>query len=372
MNEEILALLTLSQIEGIGAKNLRRLRQQWGSLTPLTVLSPHSKPPQPLPYSLIQALPRLTTYRKQAENILQECARLGIQLVPFWSLEYPPLLQEIPHPPAILYYKGHLLPSGSPTVAVVGTRKPSSYGLQVTEHFVEALVEAGITIVSGLAYGIDAQAHAITLRKGGRTIAVLAHGLDRIYPPAHRQLAAQILATGAWVSEYPPGTPLHPLQFPFRNRIIAGLAHLTLVVESGEKGGTLSTARAAFAANRPVYAVPGDIFRPTSRGTHQLIAEQIAQIAYTPAQLTEELRLQTQRLPLPPSPQETPLPEDSLQARILAALAGGMRHIDELAVELNQPMAELSRELLLMEVEGWVLQRPGGFVMRAPPPDAKA
>ncbi|MCS7296653.1 MAG: DNA-processing protein DprA [Bacteroidia bacterium] len=368
MEEELIALLTLLQMEGLGGRQIRKLRRQWGSLEELW--SPFAS--STLPPSLQMRLSALSELRKQAETILSTCDRLGIAVIPYYDNRFPPLLEEIPSPPAVLYKKGPHSLTEQPLVAVVGTRKPSAYGMKATETFVEALVAAGVGIVSGLAYGIDAHAHRVTLEKKGKTIAVLAHGLDRIYPSIHRRLADAILAEGAWVSEYPPGTKLHPLLFPYRNRIIGGLAHLTLIVESREKGGALFTARAAFEANRPVFAVPGSIFSPVSQGPHLLIAEQIAHIASSPTALIEELKVQTQRLPLPPSSSEKQkVPLHPLHAEIYALLLQGQKHIDEICIALGRSVVELIPHLLQMEIEGWIQQKPGGFICREAPPDAK-
>lgn len=363
MSEELLALLALSQVEGMGGKQIRRLRRTWGNLSAFW-----EDPPPPMPPKLRAQLSERFFLRQQAETILARCDQLQVRILPFWDSAFPLLLEEITHPPAVLYQKGNLPLYGRPFVAVVGTRKPSPYGLKVTAHFVEALVEAGVGIVSGLAYGIDAQAHRVTLQHGGHTVAVLAHGLDRIYPNAHRRLADEILATGAWISEYPPDTEPHPLYFPFRNRIIAGLAQVTLIVESREKGGALFTAHAAFEANRPVFAVPGDIFAATSAGPHRLVVEQVAQLAYSPAQILAELSVQADRLPLPAvSPRQ---PEGATASAIYALLSEGMRHIDEVAAKLRLSPEEVMQQVILLEIEGWITQRPGGYLMRANPPDA--
>lgn len=366
--EELLALIALLEIDGIGGRHVRKLRRVWGSLAALWDANEQKKAPA----FLQPHLGKLSALRQRAEEIIRTCERLGITVIPYYDRQFPPLLEEVSPPPAILYKKGMHPLIGQPLVAVVGTRKPTSYGLRVTEHFVEALVKAGVGIVSGLAYGIDGQAHRITVERGGKTIAVLAHGLDQIYPPVHRRLAEAILAEGAWLSEYPPSTRLHPLHFPYRNRIIAGLSHLTLVIESRPKGGALFTAKAAFDANRPVFAVPGDIFSAASEGTHALIAQQIAQLAYTPQTLIDELRAQSERLPLPTaSEQRTPVPSDPLQAQVYELLTSGQKHVDELCVLLGRSISEIAGVLMTMEIAGWIIQKPGGFILRAVPPDAK-
>ncbi|MCS7163172.1 MAG: DNA-processing protein DprA [Bacteroidia bacterium] len=363
MEEELLALLTLLRLEGFGPAHARKLRQVWGSLAELW-----RKPPNAWPLRLQKYATELKALRETSEQILQHCQTLGIRILPFWAAEFPPLLHTAVQPPAILYYKGTASLTDRLFVAVVGTRKPSVYGLKATEYFVEALVGAGIGIVSGLAYGIDAQAHRSALAHKGVTLAVLAHGMDYVYPPAHRKLAEAILQQGAWLSEYPPGVKPHPLHFPFRNRIMAALAQATLVIESREKGGALFTARMAFEANRLVYAVPGDIFAPTTRGTHGLIAEQVAQIAYDPAVILKELQSQGAKLPLFNSP--PPQPSDPLQRRIYDILQEGPKHIDEVSAHLACPIPKLLATLVEMEVAGWICQRPGGFLIRQLPPDA--
>lgn len=368
--EDLLALLALLEMEGSGPRQVRKLHRLWGSLSALW----QPQTPKPVPHFLHPHLGTLATFRQRAEEIVSTCEKLGIQIIPYYDSRYPPLLEGIASPPAVLYKKGSHPIVGQPLVAVVGTRKPTAYGLKVTDFFVEALVEAGVGIVSGLAYGIDARAHQASLQKGGKTIAVLAHGLDTIYPPVHRRLAEAILAEGAWVTEYPPSTKLHPLHFPYRNRIIAGLSHITLIIESRDRGGAFFTAQAAFDANRTVFAVPGDIFSVASQGCHVLIARQIAQIAHHPQIILDELRGQIERLPLPLSDRsdEPQKPSDPLQAQIYALLEKGSKHIDEVCLAIGLPISEVATVLLQMEVEGWIRQKPGGFIFREVPPNARS
>ncbi len=362
-SEELIALIALTRLEGIGGKLCRRLRAQWGSLTTFWT---EKRLPGPLAEVERPAL------RLQAETILQDCERLGIEIIPFWSERYPYLLSHGMAPPPILYRKGTLDDLARPCVAVVGTRKPTAYGLKVTQDFVAALVGAGICIVSGLAYGIDAEAHRLALQEGGYTIAVLAHGLDIVYPSLHKRLAEEIMARGSLLSEYPPGEKLYPRRFPHRNRIIAGLSHLTLVVQSAEKSGALSTAQAAFAVDRPVYAVPGDIYAPQSQGVHQLIYQQIAQIAFSPAVLLRELKSLPLRLPhVPRQTAEAPFADPTDQA-LYRLLQRGPMLIDDLAAGVRRPVQEVVQRIVLWEIEGWVVQEPGGRVRLAKTPDARA
>jgi len=374
LREEILALIALTQLEGVGGKLCRRLREKWGSLEAFWT-------EKHLPSPIAAAAAERRALRNQAESITQACEKLQVEVLPFWSERFPYLLRHLSAAPAILYRRGSLTALDCLSAAVVGTRKPDNYGLQAAELFTEALVKTGATIVSGLAYGIDAKAHQVTLAQGGHTIAVLAHGLDMVYPPLHKPLAERILAQGALVSEYPPGDKLHPMRFPHRNRIIAGLSHLTLVVQSGAQGGALTTARAAFQADRPVFAVPGSIFSPASGGTHRLIYEQIAQIAYEPRIVVEELQTQAARLSLPMSgdllsaqgPQkEGPTFSDSTDQAIYEAVCKGVRLVDEVAAAVGRPIQEVVQRAVILEIEGWLVQEPGGRLRAAKLPGAKS
>ncbi len=372
--EEDLALIALTQIEGAGGKLCRRLRERWGSLAALWEGAS-------LPPALKERGIDRDALRRQAETIATACEKYRIEILPFWSERFPYLLRHIPASPAILYRRGSLEDLSRLSAAVVGTRKPDSYGLQAAEVFTEALVQADAVVVSGLAYGIDAKAHQVALTQGGLTIAVMAHGLDVVYPPLHKSLAERILAQGALVSEYPPGDKLHPLRFPHRNRIIAGLSHLTLIVQSALPGGALTTAQAAFAADRPVFAVPGPVFSPLSRGCHHLIYQQIAQIAYSPDPVVEELRNRAQRLPFPsPAPltegqlnshKSMPPLREPLDRAIYEAISSGLRFIDEVAAKVGRPIQEVTQRIVFLEIEGWLVQEPGNKVRLAKLPDAR-
>lgn len=208
---------------------------------------------------------------EQAKKVVKECEKKGIEVVPMNSPCYPELLRHIPDPPSVLYLKGEM-PRGV-FIAVVGTRHPTSYGKMVAEKISELIALNGAVVISGLAYGIDAIAHATSLRCGGKTVAVLGSGVDVIYPAEHTSLFSRIAKNGAVISEYPPGEPPNSGHFPKRNRIISALSKAVVVVEAGEKSGAIITARCALEQGRDVYAVPGPITSPKSRGTNSLIKE---------------------------------------------------------------------------------------------------
>jgi DNA processing protein len=209
-----------------------------------------------------------------ARDLLPRLARDGIQVVCRHEPGYPSLLAQIHDPPPALYFRGDLQATDDPLVAVVGSRRASPYGLAVARVLARDLAAAGVTVVSGLARGIDAAAHGGALAATrGRAVAVLGSGLDVIYPPEHRRLAAAVMSRGALVSEFPPGTPPLARNFPRRNRVISGLARGTVVVEAAAGSGSLITARLALDQGREVYAVPGPITSGGSLGTHQLLKE---------------------------------------------------------------------------------------------------
>jgi len=225
---------------------------------------------------------------KQAGDILRWCQAKKIQIVPTSSPDFPSWLRELPDTPALLYMRGSLYPADQLSVAVVGTRHASPYGIAQAHRFSYGLAKAGITIVSGLARGIDAASHRGALDAGGRTIAVLGSGMDRIYPHEHETLVEETSLSGAVISEYAPQCPPRCGQFPQRNRLIAGLALGTLVIEAPDRSGALITARLAGELNRDVFALPGPVHSRASRGCHQLIRDGVT-LVQSIEQLIDEL-----------------------------------------------------------------------------------
>ncbi len=210
------------------------------------------------------------------EMLLERCLKRGMRVLIWEDAEYPVRLKELPAPPPVLYLKGTLCESDSLSAAVVGTRKTTVYGREVTRMFASALASSGVTVVSGMARGIDAEAHAAALESHGRTLAVFGCGVDVIYPPEHARLARRIEESGALLSDYPPGTPPDAANFPPRNRIIAGLSVVTLVVEAGEESGALLTASYAADYGREVFAIPGSVLSEFEPGLQPLDRERRA------------------------------------------------------------------------------------------------
>jgi DNA processing protein len=298
----------------------------------------------------------------------------GHQLVTTGSADFPTLLGESPGAPAALFVAGDPGALWQPQVSIVGSRNASQSGLQNARSFARALAGAGLAITSGLAEGIDAAAHEAALEAGAITIAVLGTGPDIVYPAHHRELAARIEASGALVSEFAPGTPGRPENFPRRNRIIAGLALGTLVVEAGLRSGSLITARLAGDQGRDVFAIPGSIHHPLARGCHQLIRNG-ALLVESAEEIVEALRPLAARLGAAlrerlqgagSSPASAPA-RDGEQGRLLAALGHEALGIDALAERTGLGASAVSSMLLVLELEGEVATERGGLYARRAP-----
>ena len=288
----------------------------------------------------------------EVEDQLARLDRAGGRLVTWQDASYPDLLRHIPDPPLFLYALGEPCERDALAVALIGSRDASAYGRQMTAQIGEGLAARGLTIVSGLARGIDAAAHAAALRAGGRTIAVLGSGIDVIYPSEHHPLSMQIARNGAVVSEYPMGTPPDAENFPGRNRIISGLSLGTVVVEAAERSGSLITARYAAEQGRDVFAVPGPVGART-RGTHQLLRDGAALVEGADDVLREiapHLRVAAR----PAAPVVA-----GVEATVLAELDETPRGVDELIERTRLSAGALLESLLLLELRGLVRQLPG-------------
>ena len=268
---------------------------------------------------------------------------------------YPKRLCEIDQPPPVLFMQGEISADDEWSVAVVGTRRVSAYGRQVAEDIAGSLARNGLTIISGLARGVDSIAHQAALHAGGRTIAVLGSGLDRIYPPENRQLAEQIKANGALISEFSPNTPPEASNFPQRNRLISGLSLAVVVVEAGERSGALITASFAADQGREVFSVPGNITSPGSKGTNRLIQNGAHPL------LSAEQVLETLELSMVAEHRSArvALPGDALEAQLFETLGSEPLHIDEITNRTEIPVEKVTATLALMELKGMVRQVGG-------------
>ena len=291
---------------------------------------------------------------------IEKLRKAGVQAYSWRDEDYPTRLKEIDDKPPVLYVRGELRPEDEWAVAVVGTRRATPYGRQTAEHFATDLANHKITVVSGLARGIDAIAHRSALSAGGRTIAVLACGLDLVYPPEHAKLAQEISQQGALISDYPLGTQPRSEYFPRRNRILSAVSLGVLVVEGDVDSGALITARMAIDQNREVFAVPGSIYSPTHRGANLLIREGEARLVTRAEDILEELNLSMATHQ--PELREV-APADQTEATLLRVLSSQPVHIDEVQRVSGLPIASVSSALAMLELKGMVRQiGPMSFV----------
>lgn len=283
---------------------------------------------------------------------MEKLDKAGVKAYTHHDDDYPARLREIFDYPPIIYIKGELTLQDEWCVAVVGTRRATVYGKQVTQEIVEDLARNKITVISGLARGIDTIAHRAALEAGGRTAAVCACGLDSIYPAENAALAHSIAANGALISEYPLGAKPRPDNFPRRNRIMSGMSLGVLVIEAGETSGAIITAHMALEQNREVFAVPGSILSPTSRGTNTLIQEG-AKLVRNCTDILEELNLtaSVQQLEM-----KELVPTNATEDQLLKQLSTEPVHIDEVCRSSGLPVATVSSNLAIMELKGLVKQ----------------
>jgi len=280
----------------------------------------------------------------------------GVEAVTLSDPEYPKALSNIYDPPAVIYKKGSAFSDFRGCVAVVGTRKPTFYGQQITEALVRGLVESGITIVSGLAAGIDTCAHRAALKYGGATIAVLPGGFEHIYPYFNRSLSAQIAESGCLVSEFHPMRRFEKWDFPRRNRIISGLSLGVVVIEGASDSGSLITAGCAVDQNREVFAVPGQVFSGMSAGPNRLI-KQGAKLVQTVDDILDELPLSVKTSPEKRVDIGADLNDD--EKEVLSILSEGPRHIDIISSSCKRTIGLLSACLLSMQLKGLIRELPG-------------
>jgi len=355
MRADVAYWIAFSQLPGIGAQRLRRALERFGDMERAW----RASAAELIDAGIEPKVARAAVVARSSVDVAAlrgRVERAGVEAHTLADKSYPARLADIYDAPPVLYARGELLPQDEWAVAVVGTRNISTYGREVTHRLVTDLVRNNVTIVSGLARGVDGLAHRAALDAGGRTLAVFACGVDVIYPPEHRNLAADIAANGALLSEYPVGSAPDAGNFPARNRIISGLSLGTIVIEAGEKSGALITARCALEQNREVFAVPGSILAQGSRGSNRLIRDSGAKLITSADDVLTELQLQ-----LVPQQLEIRqlLPTNAVEGALLALLSPEPRHIDELTRASALPVAEVSSALSMMELKGMARQVGG-------------
>jgi len=340
-----------SLIPGIGRVRFSQLENYFGSLENAWKAAPVDLKHAGLDSSSINAITSRRA-RISLETEMEKLDRYGVKVLTWHDGDYPSRLKEIYDYPPVLYVRGSLLPEDEWYLAVVGTRRATVYGKQVTEEIVVDLAQSKITVVSGLAKGVDSIAHRSALDAGGRSIAVFACGLDIVYPAENSNLARRIIQQGALISEYPIGTRPRADNFPRRNRIMSGLSLGVLVIEADENSGAMITARLALEQNREVFAIPGSILSPVSRGTNHLIQEG-AKLVRNYTDILEELNLTAvaRQMEL-----REVIPASETESSLLKQLSAEPVHIDEVCRSSGLPTSTVSSTLAMMELKGLVKQ----------------
>jgi DNA processing protein len=366
-DDALLCALRLALTPGVGPRMQRLLLEQFE--TPERVLAAprdQLRRVSGVGPKLADAI-RAAASDKAAEETIEECREAGVGILLETSDRYPQLLREIPDPPAVLFMQGDLLPADSLSVAIVGTRHATRYGLNQAERLASGLARAGVTIVSGLARGIDGAAHRGAVAAGGRTLAVLGGGVLSIYPPEHRDLAAQIRKSGALLSEAPPRRAPLAGAFPARNRIVTGLSLGVIVVEAAARSGALISARLAMEQNREVFAVPGPVDSRVSTGCHRLIRDG-ARLVETIDDVLEELGPLAESA-IDPSGREVRSPVElrlnDQERKVLDAITSEPVSIDDVAQASGLPVHRVLSTISVLEMRRLTRRISGNLVARA-------
>ncbi len=354
MGDDLRYWVGFNRISGVGAARFKMLLEAFGDLEAAWKATEQELRSAGLGQKTVQSI--ITTRNElDPARELDRIYKLGYSLLTIKDRNYPARLREIDLPPPILYLHGDLEETDRLATAIVGTRRATQYGKSVAREIAYVLAGCGVTIVSGLARGIDGIAHQAALDAGGRTIAVLGSGLDRVYPSEHRGLAEKIAEQGSVISDYALGTKPEGRNFPPRNRIISGLSLAVIVIEAGESSGALITADFSADQGRDVFAVPGDIYKPSSIGTNRLI-----QAGAHPLVKPEEV-LEVLNLNLVSSQDDVAeqLPEDEVELKVFQALSKQPIHVDELLTRCSLPASTINAALAMLELKGRVKQVGG-------------
>jgi len=353
--------LALARVQGLGCASFKKLADHFADPRQAFSASESELAQVPgLDPGAVQGLLQFSAWNEVREE-LERISETGVGILPFTDGRYPARLRTIADPPPFLYVRGEMRAEDEKSVAVVGSRSASEYGLRITQELCAGLACLGFTVVSGMARGIDGAAHEAALAAGRRTIAVLGSGVDVVYPPEHQDLYQRICQAGAVLSELPLGAPPFSYNFPARNRLISGLSLGVVVVEATEKSGSLITAGFALDQGREVFAVPGEAGSSRSRGTHRLI-RQGAKLVETVEDIVEEIAPQfvAQARVTEKAPRASLPPHVSLEARkVFELVVGHALQIDEVIQTSGLPPAQVSAILLDLEIQGFLKQLPG-------------
>lgn len=343
--------LGFSLVPGIGPKRLLVLTRAFGSLQAAWEASEARLRDAGLDSETTGNLLR-TRARLDLDAEMHKVERTNASLLTPEDNDYPALLKHLPDPPLALYIRGTLTPQDALALAIVGTRKATPYGRDAAAYFARQLAHQGVTVVSGLAHGIDAAAHRAALEAGGRTIAVLGCGIDRVYPSDHAELARQIIQQGALISEFPIGSRPEARHFPRRNRIISGMSLGVLIAEAPEQSGALITAMMAAEQGREVFAVPGSIFNAAHNGSNRLIQDG-AKLVITVDDVLDELNIVQKNVEARVLTRQI-APAGAKEAALMRYLGAEPQPIDELVRQSGMPAAEVLGTLTLLELQGYI------------------
>lgn len=359
--------LALERVPGVGPLSIARLIKAFG--TPGKALSASQEEIRERAGLSRRAAENIGSWEIHSEKItkdIQTLRDIGASILPRWDPAYPENLQEIYDPPALLFVRGDFNPQDMNSVAIVGTRNPTHYGIEITQSITRDLVQAGITIVSGLARGIDTAAHWTAVRNGGRTIGVLGCGIDICYPRENRELVDAIIQNGAVISEFRPGISPLATNFYRRNRIVSGLTKGTLVVEAAPRSGSLITAAHALDQNREVFALPGSVLNKRSWGPHHLLKEGAALVESAEDIISTLFSSSTKKTAGKEPQNEQAELQDLTEAvkAVFEAIDIDPVHIDSLCETLGIDAGRLSGMLLELELRGLIRQHPGKMFSR--------
>jgi DNA processing protein len=358
-------LLHLASLPKIGNNRLRALIAHFK--TPSAVLSASPKEltrVDGIEKTIASSIAHAKLNKEFIDDQLSRLNKVDGRIITLWDDEYPSLLKKIYDPPVFLFVKGRFAKNDQYSIAIVGTRHPSSYGKLMAERFAKELSELGITIVSGLARGIDTIAHTAAVKSHGRTLAVMGSALDHLYPPENKKLAEQIEENGVIISEFFMGTKTDPGNFPRRNRIISGLSLGTLIIESEEDGGAMITARTTLDQNRELFSLPGHITEKKSSGPNRLIKMGEAKLIQSTGDILEELASALQPIIKATSHKTEPPPLTMFEQKILDIVTAEPIHIDAISELSNLSPSDTLVNLLSLEFKGLVRQMAGKMFVR--------
>lgn len=351
-------VLALNLCSSISSNNLKNLVESGASLPEITNAEPEDLIMLGLSKKAILGVKNINSFLENAELEFAKAKELNVKIINYWNENYPQVLKEIYSPPMVLYVLGDTN-FNEICIGIIGTRNNSYYGKLATERYAEYFAYNNLTVVSGMARGIDTIAHKTTLESNGRTIAVIASGLDEISTDYNLKLAKEISVQGAVISEYPFGTKALPAYFPQRNRIISGLCKAIVIIESDSRGGSMITAQFALDQNRDLFALPGNITSQKSKGTNELIKKGEAKLSIVPEDILEELNLLTKAETRINTNIRDTTSLSFFEKQVYDLLDEEPKHIDLILENLNMTPSELMVNLLSLEFKGFVRQLAG-------------